>query len=128
MPQRCFKDGRPARSAEERGQAAQEHFAEIEGADTVTWQTLEEGHNAWTPPAYDQNNCSREDLPTLTALTQQFAAANRARAPGPDTMLDDMLATAPREAARRLHPLLCKFTLHGAEPLQFKGGLAMGSL
>ena len=70
-----------------------------------------------TLPAYEDNKCERQDVLTLAQLAKQFAKANRGRAPGPDGVLDDMLACAPREAARAFHPLVCKMAMHAAEPL-----------
>ena len=99
-----------------------DHFAEVEGAVTLSPEQLcarREQHARQQQPLDGQLAV----LMTRPELASSFcrASAKRKKQPGPDGVSDALLSLAPRATARVAHPLITKWAVTQVQPLALKG-------
>ena len=95
---------------------ATKHFGKIEGAKFMTDIEIVERYNATEDVAPKDMRRSIHNFASLYELEDTLASTKMGRAPGPDSITDDLAKIAPKEMARHLHPVITKVALRTSLP------------
>ena len=121
----CIKDqdGRHCHRPEEALDAWVTFFQQMEGGKRMQHAQL---RNQWISELHDFQQASfcgaLDSLPSLTDLEAALRRIPKGKARGPDGIPGELCHHQPAAVARVLYAHLVKVSVHGQEPLEFKGG------
>ncbi len=121
LPMRITSDGQVIPNATDQAEHDLKHFGDVEKARYCTQEQLVHTYNL--AQRADPRTCEPMlvNTPSRADLARLFRHAARGRSAGPDIILDDLMAAAPAEMSRMLHPLMTKMSFRQVEPLALKG-------
>ena len=125
LPRIKLANGEVCADQVQTAQRWREHFSALEAGRDVTFSALASAalKKGNMPSGPHPENI--EALPTLPDLRRVLASAKSGKAPGMDSIPQELGRHFSRETAALLHPLLVKVLWGGVEPIGFKGGRAV---
>ena len=113
--------GKSATSAQDRDEIWLHFFGEQEQGEVITTKQFIQEAKEWSYQASDGWQWNL--LPSTVEVERIFRRVPRGKAAGLDSIPSDLLANAPSDMARLVHPLYMKALLGGRQPIQWRGGI-----
>ncbi|CAE7712412.1 unnamed protein product [Symbiodinium sp. KB8] len=120
LPMLLDGDGTAIVSSEARDECWRTHFARQEAGDLVN--STDYVQRIQTERRFSKQVFDVDNVPSLGQLEQVLLRLKNGKAAGADGLTAEVLRLSPRDAARRLLPVIMKSTFALREPVSWRGG------